>query len=155
MQTNDDAKAIPDLSSNHRRVITTMLWMLDEMLLAFERWCTTEEVHSILYEEKNILTAEQRQNILSEIASLRVLLTNMHEQLQLTPHTHDIARAISVRSTLFETDALNALTSRELDKYGKTPAELESYLQPKLQEFVQRISAIAKITGVQEQTHSE
>ncbi|CAN5345253.1 hypothetical protein BH10PSE19_BH10PSE19_19490 [soil metagenome] len=150
MQINTEANPIFELSSNHRRVITTMLWMLDDMLLVFERWCTKEETHSILFEEKNILVPEQRQNILAEIASLRILLTQMQQQLQLIPHVYDIARAISVRSTLFQTDALNALTSKELDKYGKVSSELESYLQPKLQEFIQRIDAIAKITGVHE-----
>lgn len=136
---------IPILAENHRRVITTMLWMLDEMLTVFERWCTTAEIHSILYEEKNSLTTTQQQGILQEAADLRQLLKLMQEQLQLTPHTHDITRAISVRSTLFATDALHALTAKELGKYGAISTELETYLKPKLDELVQHVNTIAKI----------
>ena len=73
------------INENHRRRITTTLTLLDESLCTFEELARGREFHSVLYAERNSLTADQRRALLHEIATMRSLLKSLRKELHLAP----------------------------------------------------------------------
>jgi hypothetical protein len=133
-----------NLSENHRRAISTTLNMLDEMLCGFERWAGGQEAHSAFYNEHNSLTPEQSEAIVHEIQAIRGLLRRMRDDLRLDGKVVDVANAIwgaaaGLWPTLVETE------SHHLRGYGQPPGWLAGYLDPKIEELIERLSRIGSI----------
>jgi len=134
-----------EVSDNHRRRISVTLSFLDEMLCEFEQWARGREVASVLYEEHNTLTAEQRKAVLAEIGDIRESLRNLRETMSLERRTEDVAREMWARSSSFWA-SLVELESKHLRSYGEVPRDLAEIVDqeiPKLVEKLNRISDIA------------
>jgi hypothetical protein len=133
-----------ELSENHRRAISTTLAMLDEMLCGFERWAGGQEMHAVLYNEHNALTPEQSGAIVQEIGNIRGLLRQMQADLHLGGPVVDVAHAIwgyaaGLWPTLVETE------SQHLRGYGQPPEWLAGYLDPRIEELIEKLSRIGSI----------
>jgi len=129
------------VSENHRRGITVTLTILDEALCEVEQWANGRELHSVFYNERNRLQAWQRQEILSEIAQMRIQLQELKETLHLEPRVEDAGTAIRGRcSGLWE--HIVELKAKHLRRYGDVPSELGDYIDPKAEQLIQRILRI-------------
>lgn len=134
-----------NIDKNHKRRISVTFWMLDEMLCLFEQWTTKNEFNSALYHEMNTLSDEQCASINTDIASMRHVLNQIDQDLQLSHHHLVVGRAIRNMSTLFITDNLTSLNKKSLDAYGKVSEELLNYLEPKVKELIERLEHISEL----------
>lgn len=137
---------LPKVSEYHKRGISTTLALLDETLCAFELWARGHQARGALYEERNPLSPQERQDILGEIARLRATLEQLKGDLQLRPKALNVATVIWAWCwTLLE--PLQELEGRHLRRYGEPPAELVAYLDPKVGELCERLRKIHQIAS--------
>ncbi|MBW1980498.1 MAG: hypothetical protein JRJ12_04705 [Deltaproteobacteria bacterium] len=129
------------LTENHRRGITTTLRLLDQALCGVCQWAEGREVRSVFYQESNRLTATQRENILATVSSMQEKLLHIREDLQLEPHVQSVADSIRGQCLILWT-SLVELESGRLARYGKIPAELPDYLDPKNKVLVEHLKGI-------------
>ena len=134
----------PELGANHRRGISTTLAFLDEALGEFEQWARGRETGGALYRERNTLSPAQRKKLLSEIAAMRGVLRELREALALQATTQDAAESIWGRCSALR-EHLVELTGRHLRRYGTPPPGLAGYLNPKVEELLQRLDRISAV----------
>jgi len=135
-----------ELGENHRRGISTTLTFLDEALCEFEQWAKGREVSSVLYEERNTLSLNQRRKLLAEIAEMRDLLRELRDALELEGATQHAAltvwgRCSSLREHLVE------LTGSHLRRYGEPTPGLTDYLDPKVEELLRRLDRVSSLVS--------
>lgn len=135
---------IMQINENHKRLIETTFWMLDELLCSFERWLKGNDIHSLLYREHNTLTDTQRVQLGKEIKALRNLLQQVKDELHLKGFTLDVGMSLQGSAALFIED-LKELKGKRLRAYGDSAKELAAYLDPKLDEFITHLSGISYI----------
>jgi len=130
------------LSENHRRGISSTLGLLDEMLCRFQRWADGEVSEGVLYRQENTLTSRQRQAILKEIAALRRLMVELRDSLGLEVRTQDVGSAIWSQSSA-QWVALVELGAKYLRRYGDVPEGFSQYFDPKIEQMIDHLIAIA------------
>jgi len=131
---------------NHKSGIETTLSLLDEALLDFEGWAHGRENRSILYEERNLLSEDQRERILIQVQKIRGILAELRDQLDLQPKTDNIAKLILSRcSYLWVT--LVELESKRLRRYGEPPEGLAEYLDPRTAQLIDSVKEISRIAS--------
>jgi hypothetical protein len=133
--------AFPDLSETHRRGIGATLKVLDEVLCGFERWAEGREVHSVLYSERNSLSAEQRDNMRSEIADIRETLAELRNSLRLEGTIEDVTNIIRGECAVLWSNLVE-LESTRLRRYGPPPPGLARYLDPKIAKLIAHVNGI-------------
>jgi len=116
-----------EMNENHRRGIATTLRLFDEMLCRFEEWARGREIHSVLYEEKNGLSVEQREQLLQETAALRELLRRFRDDLSLSPGVQYAENDIWGGCSGFW-ENLVELESKHLRRYGDVSPALSEYM---------------------------
>ena len=139
-----DNKGEPTVNENHWRAISTTLALLDEMLCEFEQWTAGREIHSVLYQERNSLSDEQRHAIDTEISAMRDLLCQLRDDLELQIRSHDAGTEIWSRGLSFW-ETLVGLEGGYLRAYGEPSPALVNYLEPKVVELVERLLRISDI----------
>ncbi|MGQ9730660.1 MAG: hypothetical protein ACUVX8_05235 [Candidatus Zipacnadales bacterium] len=139
------------LGSNHRRGISTTLAFLDEAICEFEQWAKGRAMKSVFYEEYNTLTSQQRRDLLSEIAGIRAVLQQVKEKLKLEGTSRNAVQAIWSRSSNLR-EHLIELTGKHLRRYGKVPAALTEYLDPCLDDLLDRMDRLVAIVCVAPQS---
>jgi len=133
------------LSDNHRRAIGTTLTLLDERLCEFEQIARGRETHSVLYHEKNDLSAAQRKRLLQEIARARETMREIQDTLHLEPRVEILSRQVrAASSSLWE--SLIGTQSKRLRGYGKVPRTLADYLDPSIERLINCSLNIGNIT---------
>jgi hypothetical protein len=133
------------LSDNHRRAITTTLWLLDERLCEFEQIAHGREVRSVLYHERNDLSAAERKRLLQEIARAHETIREIRNTLLLEPRVQVLSRLLrGTSSSMWET--LVETQSKRLRGYGKVPRTLAQYLDPSLERLVDCVLNINRMT---------
>lgn len=133
------------LSDNHRRAVTTMLTLLDQRLCELEEIAHGREVQSLLYREKNDLTAAQRRRMLKEIAGARETIREVRDALRLEPRVEMLSRQVrAASSSLWE--SLVETQSKRLGNYGKVPRALAQYLDPSLERLIDCVLNINSIS---------
>ena len=135
-----------ELGDTHKRGINITLALLDEMLCQIEQWARGREVHSVLYQERNTLTAVQREMILHEIKAIRRTLCELAQTLRLEPNVNDGSRDIWGRCWGF-LEHLEELHGKHMRRYGEPPAWLSGFLDPKADELIEHLQKIATIAG--------
>lgn len=132
------------LGVNHRRGIASTLGLLDETLARFEHWISGQPAEGALYRESDTLTAEQKAAIRAEIEALRGLMSELRDDLRLEIRTQDIGTAIWAHISAFW-EALVELKVKSLRRYGDVPGGLAEYLDPRIEQVIERIARIAEV----------
>ena len=135
-----------NVSENHKRAISSSLILLDQMLCEAEQIANGRESRSVLYEERNALSPEQRERLLAEISTMREMLSEIKTRLGLRAQVENLSRVIWARSSglwpmLVETQ------SRHLKGYGEVPPELAGYLDPAIERLIDHLISIADLAG--------
>jgi len=134
------------LKENHRRSLATALGLLDETLCLFEEYARGREVHSILFEERNRLSARQKKDLLEEISRLRAVLQEMKETLGLRVRVVDVGKKIWGTGAGFW-EILAELEPKRLRAYGAVPEELSTYLKPNVAALLNGMMRISGLFG--------
>jgi hypothetical protein len=138
--------AFPDLSDTYRRGIGATLKVLDEVLCGFEQWVEGREVHSVLYSERNGLSAEQRERIASDIAGIRETLVELRGTLRLEGTVEDVRNIIRGECAVLWSNLVE-LESTRLRRYGPPPPGLGGYLDPKIAKLIAHVNRILEIVN--------
>ena len=129
------------LRDNFKRGIEMNLVALDEALCEFEQWANGREQRSVFYSERNTLSPTQRNAILSEIAEMRERLRELREDLGLEGRVRGGANTIWGTCSVLAVN-LEELKGKHLARYGKPPAELVEYLDPRAKRLIASINHI-------------
>jgi len=132
------------LGENHQRGITISLGLLDELLCEIEQIARGREIQSVLYGERNHLSAQQRQSLLAEIAQMREILAELKVTFKVKERIEDLGNKIWA-SGLFFLEVLEETESKYLRRYGPTPPGLKDYLDPKVENLIRHLSNISHI----------
>jgi len=131
-------KPVIALGDNHRRGIGTALLLLDRMLCEVEEYARGREARSVLYIERNALSADQKTSLLAEITQMRDLLRELKDGLGLEAETEDVARKIWGQGSTFW-EVLVETKSRYLKGYGQPPPQLAEYLDPRIDVLIEHL----------------
>ena len=132
------------LSDNHRRGISSALFLLDRMLCGFEDYARGREVRSVFYIEQNILSRDQKKRLLAEIAQMRDLLRDLKDGLGLDVKTEDVGRHIWGHCSTFW-EVLVEIQSRFLKRFGEPPPQLAEYLDPRIDVLIEHVRSVADL----------
>ncbi len=134
------------LKENHRRSIATALGLLDETLCLFEEYAKGREIHSVFFEERNVLTTRQRKALLEEIGRLREIMREIKETLGLRIRIVDVSKKIWGSGAGFW-EILAELEPKRLRAYGSVPEELGAFLKPTVSALIEGMMRISSIVG--------
>jgi hypothetical protein len=126
------------LGDNHRQGIGTALSLLDQMLCQVEEYARGRQTRSVFYAEQNTLSADQKKNLLAEIAQMRRLLKELKNGLGLEAKTEDVGRKIWGQGSMFW-ETLVETKSRFLKRYGQPPDGLAEYLDPRIDALIEHL----------------
>jgi len=135
-----------DLGQDHRRGIAITLTFLDETLCDFEEWAKGRAVGSVLYQERNALSPEQRETLLSEITRIRGMLRELREAFGIERSTQSVAQAIWARCSFLRVHLVE-LEGRYLRRYGAVPPELPRFLDPLVAKLVSHLDRISEVVS--------
>ena len=139
----EQKRSFPDLTDTHRRGIGAALKVLDEVLCGFEQWAAGRAVHSVLYSERNDLSAEQRETMRSEIAGIRETLAELRSILRLEGTVEDVRNIIRGECAILWS-SLVELESKRLGRYGPPPPDLGEYLDPRVAKLIAHVNRIVE-----------
>jgi hypothetical protein len=131
---------------SHKNGIETTLGLLDETILEFEAWAHGRENRSVLYQERNGLSEDQRQRILMQVQKIRSVLAELRDDLDLQTKTGIVKKSILSQCSVLWVN-LAELESKRLRRYGAPPDGLAEYLDPKTARLIDAVKAIAGIAA--------
>jgi hypothetical protein len=132
------------LGENFKRGIETTLVVLDEALCEFEQWAKGREQRSVFYSERNTLSAEQREAILSEVAKMREILQEIQDDLELAGRVRGGANDIWGKCAILSVNLME-LEGRHLSRYGEPPPGLVEYLDPRLKPLITALNHLYRL----------
>ena len=132
------------LGDNFKRGIETTLALLDEALCEMEEWARGREQRSVLYSERNTLSAAQRDEILSEVAGMREMLRELQNDLELQGRLRGGANDIWGKCAVLAVN-LEELKGRHLTRYGTPPQDLVEYLDPRVERLIASVNNIFRL----------
>jgi len=121
-----------------------ILQLLDETFCEFEQWARGRGVESVLYEERNTLSADQRKKLSAEVTRMRGLLEEVRDALGLEKQVQTAGQAIWSRC-LTLSEQLSELDAKHLRRYGKPPSALMEYLDPKVAEMLEGVKRVSSM----------
>jgi len=134
------------LGEAHRRGISVTLGLLDQALCEMESWAKGREVRSVLYEERNDLSEDQRREILREVEDLRGILRQIIDFLGLRSTRRGAREEIWARcSGLWE--SLVELEGKYLRRYGEVPPKLAEYMDSQVAALIEGLQRICSIVS--------
>lgn len=131
---------------SHRNGIETTLGLLDETLLEFEAWAHGRENRSVLYQEINTLSEDQREKISIQVQKIRTVLVEIRDDLDLRTRTGNVAKSILSQCSVLWV-SLVELESKHLRRYGEPPEGLAEYLDPKTAQLIDSVMEISRIAA--------
>lgn len=137
--------AITKLSVGHKNSIATTLTIFDEAVCEFEQCAEGREIKSIFYREDNELEPDQREAIKNQVARIRQKLLELKAGLQLDGSPRSVAQSIWSHCSLLWVNLVE-VTSEHLKRYGKLPAGLAEYLDPRVAELIDLTNEISRVT---------
>jgi hypothetical protein len=132
------------LGENFKRGIETTLVVLDEALCEFEQWAKGREQRSVFYSERNTLSTEQREAILSEVAKMREMLQELQDDLELAGRVRGGANDIWGKCAILSVNLME-LEGRHLSRYGEPPPGLVEYLDPRLKPLITALNHLYRL----------
>jgi len=132
------------INENQRRAIASTFAFMDEMLCDLEQWAKGRESRSVLYEERNDLSAEQRRRLILEIKRLRKRLEKPRDLLRLPKTVRSAAVDIWSRCSAFQV-TLMELEGKRLAGYGELSPALERLLEKLLTHLADGIDRLISI----------
>jgi hypothetical protein len=129
------------LGESHRSRIRITLTILDEALAKFTGWAQGQEVRALLYAEENDLSPRQREALLADVAAIRQVIKELHEDLALKTQPQSVARAIRASCYVLWVDVLE-MTGKYLRGFGEPSPQLVDYLDPKAHQILQYLDHI-------------
>ncbi len=132
------------IGEDHRRGITTALWLLDKAVCEFRSWAEGRACRSVLHEEENNLTPDQRKAILEETDRILSLLRAMRDELGLETRVEVAAETMRIRLATIWVNLMD-LGGDHLRGYGKPPEELVRYLEPKVRELLAHVDRLGEV----------
>lgn len=137
-------KALPPLNDAQRRGLSCMLQILDASLCEFELYAQGYEARAVMYRLDNTLTPRQRELLLAEIASIRSIISEMKDTLRLYEDKAGARGKITAKcGTLWE--GICELRSKAMRRYGEMKPEQAHYLDPRVEELMDRVQRLAEI----------
>jgi hypothetical protein len=133
------------VSDNHRRIIGVTLALLDEMLCQFERWIGGSHAESVLYVEHDALSDGQRRIIGEHLVSMRRVLGELRDQLDLPVRRHEVSAEIWSRASAFW-ENLAELGGKHLRGYGEPSPAMLAVLEPRVAQLIEALNAIVAAT---------
>lgn len=137
------AQLAASLSDNHRRGISSTLWVLDEMLCQFERWARGVTCEGVVFGEHDDMSEDQARAILAEVTSMRAVMTELREDLALKHRKKSAVKSISAQCSWFW-ESLVDLKSQRLGRYGDVPQDFAAYFDPRIQVLIDHLHSIAE-----------
>jgi hypothetical protein len=135
------SQLFPDLDEGHRSRIRITLTLVDEALAKFSAWARGQEVRALLYAEENDLTPGQREALLADVAGIRRIIQELHEDLALKTQPQSVARAIRASSYVLWVDVLE-MTGKYLRGFGEPSPQFVDYLDPRAHQILQYLDHI-------------
>lgn len=134
----------PPLSTNHRRAITSVMLLLDEIVCRYEYAASGRSTTSVLYRERNSLSSAQRSAL--EVLSRKIKghLEEIVRDLGLKTKDKDLAAAIRWQSAS-ASDWLQELRSKKLRAYVPVPEITAGYLDRKIEAIIQLLEEAAAL----------
>ena len=134
----------PTLGESLKRSVRITLAVLDEMLCDFEEIARGRERHSLLFKERNSLSAARRRAILDKTERMRALMLELMTGLGLEADTHDLSQEIFGRGSAFWAHLVDT-ESKGLKRYGEAPEGFGEYLDPKIEELILDLDEIVRL----------
>ncbi|MCM8756958.1 MAG: hypothetical protein NC823_00570 [Candidatus Omnitrophica bacterium] len=131
------------VSDNQRRTISTTLIMLDEMLCEFDRIAAGQETRSIMYAEKNSLSAKQKAQLRGIMTTMREIIRQIKERLSLETEEVNLANRIWSSASAFW-EVLIETKSERLKGYGTITPSLADFINPKIDELIKHLTGIVE-----------
>lgn len=129
------------MGQNHRRIIAITLTLLDEALCEFQGWARGREVHSVLYHERNRLSAVQCCQVENLVQEMRTILAEMQNALGLDTRIKDASDAI--RGACFGLwESLVELEGKYLSAYGAPSESLVAFVEPRAKQLIAHLNAV-------------
>ena len=138
------ADRVPELSENHKRSISVSLHLLDKTLCQWEQWMSGPLPPGVMYQQRDTLSAAEKEELRARIAKLRELIVHMRDDLKLTPERPSTAQLIVGQSTILW-EMLAELNSSSLHGYGAVSPQLAAYLDPLGESLTQQMSEISRL----------
>jgi hypothetical protein len=135
-----------DMAEGHLRRVVSTLRLLDRATCDFEQWTEGREARSVLYEETNSLSSDQRREIEKHIAAIRAVLGRLKVDLQLQPSRREAARSIGGRCAILW-EALAELEPQRLERYGPLSRATGQRLDTTAAELMILVEAIGRCVG--------
>ncbi len=130
-----------ELSENHRRSISITLQLVDKALCEWSDWCDGKIQSGVMFRELDTLADAQKQELRNKIETIRKLIVQVRDDLDLEEKTVRTAHSIVTHASLLW-EMLTELNSRGLQAYGAVPEQLDRYLDPIGQQLTDQMSAI-------------
>jgi hypothetical protein len=130
-----------DLGESHRSRIRITLTILDEALAKFTGWAQGQEVRALLYAEDNDLSPRQKQELLADVAAIRQIMQELHEDLALETPPQSVTQAIRASCYVLWVDVLE-MTGKYLRGFGEPSPQLVDYLDPRAHQILQYLDHI-------------
>ncbi len=130
-----------DLGESHRSRIRITLTILDEALTKFAAWAQGQEVRALLYAEENDLSPRQKEELLADVAGIRQVMQELHEDLALETQPQNVTQAIRASCYVLWVDVLE-MTGKYLRGFGEPSPQLVDYLDPKAHQILQYLDHI-------------
>ncbi len=131
---------------SHKNGIETTLGLLDETLLEFEAWAHGRENMSVLYQEINTLSEDQREKILIQVQKIRRVLVELRDDLDLRTRTGNVVKSVLGQCSALWVNLVE-LEIKRIRRYGEPPDGLAEYLDPKTAQLIDSVKEISRIAA--------
>jgi hypothetical protein len=133
-----------NIGENHKRALSTVLTMFDELMVSIEKWADGQQYQSVLYEEKNDLTQATRQALKKEICLIRDYLLKVKKDLGITKVKQSALNDIWSRSAAFRENVME-IEAKFMKRYGPIPEETSLYLNTLSKNLLSSLDRILEI----------
>jgi len=137
-------KRAVEINKYQHRGLSVGMGLLDEALCEITQWAEGREFHSLVYREINDLDSDERSRILSLIAEIREVVSNLRDALQLTPHVIDARLRIQSHCSILW-EQMCELESRHLRRYGEVSPGMADCLDPQIQRIIEHVNRLSRV----------
>lgn len=133
-----------ELSEPYIRSLSVSLSIVEDMANDIEELIDDEYPKKIFRKIKNVLNQEKKESIMVKLENINKILMQLKNDLKLNLETFANTSLISSRCGS-SWNILCDLETRKMKRYGKQPAELEGYLDPKINDLLMCFKEITEL----------